>query len=82
MNTSINSDVSGNEEVIAETSEDSNINQNETLEEEEATEEETVAEVQIDYTSHFQMIEGLLFINVTILLAVGCIIAWVGARYE
>ena len=81
MNTSINNDVSGNEEVIAETSEDSNINQNEIVEEE-ASEEEIVSEVQIDYTSHFQMIEGLCFIGVTILIAIGCIIAWVGARYE
>lgn len=76
-------DVSGNEAPITETSENLDNSENEVLNNSESEETEAVTVVEVyDYSSDFAILESLGFIEIAVLIAVGCIIAWTGAHRE
>lgn len=76
-----NSDVFENETVTSEDSENMDITSNEVLSEVESETEESVS-VVYDYTPTLNDLRGLLVLECVLLIAIGCIIAWTGARYE
>lgn len=76
-------DVSGNEAPITETSENLDNSENEVLNNSESEETEAVTVVEVyDYSPDFAILESLGFIEIAVLIAVGCIIAWTGAHRE
>lgn len=74
-------DVSGNEKVIAEDSETLDNPENEVLEGETET-DATVLYESYDYTPYLSDIRGTLVFVCVLLIAIGCIIAWTGARHD
>lgn len=76
-------DVSGNETSFSETSETLDNSENEVLDNSVSEETEAVTVVEVyDYTSDFAILESLGFIEIAVMIAVGCIIAWTGAHRE
>lgn len=77
-----NSDVFENETVTSEDPENMDITSDEVLTDEESEMEESVVVDSYDYTPILNDIRGLLVLECVLLIAIGCIIAWTGARYE
>lgn len=75
-------DVSGNETISSEDSETLDNTSNEVLEGESSETETTVLYESYDYTPILSDIRGLHVFECVLLLAIGCIIAWTGARHE
>lgn len=75
-------DVSGNETNSSEDSETLDNTLNEALEGESSETETTVLYESYDYTPILSDIRGLHVFECVLLLAIGCIIAWTGARHE
>lgn len=76
-------DVSGNETGTTETSEALDNAEDEIVDSSEASDsEQTVLYEAYDYTSDLAVIKAEGFIMIAVLIAIGCIIAWIGARRE
>ena len=76
-------DVSGNETYFTETTEDMDNSEDEVVDNFESEETEAVTVfAAYDYTSDFAILESLGFIEIAVMIAVGCIIAWTGAHRE
>lgn len=73
-------DVSGNETDLLETSETLEDLENEAVE---ASNTETTVLVDgNDYTVYMADVRGLLILEIVVLIAIGCIVAWTGAHHE
>lgn len=73
-------DVSGNETDILETSETLEDLENEAVEV--SNTESTVMVDSNDYTVYMADVRGLLILEIVVLIAIGCIVAWTGAHHE
>lgn len=73
-------DVSGNETDILETTETLENLENESVEV--SNTESTVMVEEPLYTAVLGDVRGLLILEIVVLIAIGCIVAWTGAHHE